>query len=232
MHRREPPSSALASATACPVVPLPAKKSSTTASAGMVPRIRRTSPVGFGESKTCPTISFSSATAVSVEPDLLGQPDRAQLLAPPARRVQPVLLEHVHPLARWCRAPAGRPGPRPARRSAARLHRHTAGGPSPKTGRISTASSNGAVRTSPDATAPHTGKCRVRAVDRVELLVGVAQRQVPEPPPVAVHQREVAARSRSRGSTRRARTRAHRVRRPAGTRGWSRTPCPAGAPWG
>ena len=98
-QRRVPPSAALASATACPVVPLPAKESSTTTSPGMVARIRRTSPVGLGDSKTWPMSSLSSATAVSVEPiSSESQIVRSFLRRPPVA-VQPVPLEDVDPLA-------------------------------------------------------------------------------------------------------------------------------------
>ena len=165
--------------------------------------------------------------------DLLGQPDRAQLLAPAARAsrcsqsfwntsTRSPLLPLIRRQTRSSRPLVDqRPAPSPHRRR-----------PSPKTGAISWPPSNGPVA--------HQAALRVavqREVQgprrhRVELLVGVAQRQVPVPTAVRVDQREVAARRRCRRCWRRARSCRRPSRRPAGTRGSSRTRCPAAGPWG
>ena len=232
MHRqrRVPPSSAFCSATACPVVPLPAKKSSTTTSSGMVARIRRISPVGFGDSKTWPTIVLELGDRGVGGPDLLGQPDRAQLLAPARRGVQPVLLEHVDPLAVPALDPAAhqvvgplvdpRPAPAPHRRPTVAEHRRHLDRPVERRRRHPAG-----LRVAPDR------EVQGARGDRVELLVGVAQRQVPEPAAVRVGQREVALVDGVRAAGVEHALRRRRGRRRGGTRGWSRSPCRAGGPW-
>ena len=231
-QRRVPPSSAFCSATACPVVPLPAKKSSTSASSGIVPRIRRTSPVGLGDSKTWPTISLSSATAVSVEPtSSASQIVRSFLRRPPgcrgaASRVgrrRPARRAPLHPPADQVVAALvdQRPAPPPHRRrpvaedrpdldrAVERRRAHPPG-----------------LRVAPDR------EVQGPRGHRVELLVGVAQRQVPVPPAVVGDQREVALDRRCPGCSRPGRYGGRRGRRRAGTRGWSRTRCPSWRPFG
>ena len=99
-------------------------------------RIRRSSPVGLGDSKTWPTICFSSATAVSVEP-----------ISSASQIVRSFLRRPSCSQSFWntsTRSPS-RPLTRRQTRSSGRLsisgadQRQTAGVPSPKTGRISTA---------------------------------------------------------------------------------------------
>ena len=112
---RRPPSAAFCSATAWPVVPLPAKGSSTRASSGIVSRIRRSSPVGLGDSKRWPTSALSSATAVSVEPiSEASQIVRSFLRRPSCS--QSFWKTSARRPTRPCR-PSGRPGRRAARRS-------------------------------------------------------------------------------------------------------------------
>jgi hypothetical protein len=136
-QRRVPPSSSLASATAWPVVPLPAKKSSTSTSSGIVARIRRTSPVGLGDSKTWPTISLSSATAVSVEPtSSASQMVRSFLRRPPGSRCSQSFWKTS--IRSPCLPLIRRQTRSPGRSSiSGALHRQTAGLPSPKTGTTS-----------------------------------------------------------------------------------------------
>ena len=171
MQRRVPPSATFCRATACPVVPEPAKKSSTTASAGIVWRMRLMSPVGFGDSKTCPTISLSSATAVSVEPTSSASQIVRSFLrrSPPESRCsqsfwntsarsprRPLITRHTRSSGRCSISGAD--------------HRHTAGRPSPNTGSISSAPANGVVLTRPLVGSPYTGKCSVRAVTGLNFL--------------------------------------------------------------
>ena len=124
--------------------------------------------------------------------DLLGQPDRAQLLAPTPGRVavQPVLLEHVDPGAvASLDDPADevvgplldqRRRPPPHRRAAVAedgldLLSAVEGRHADPTG----------LRVAPHREVQGAGR------DGVELLVGVAQRQVPVAAPVRLLQREV-----------------------------------------
>ena len=171
-QRRVPPSASLARATAWPVVPLPAKKSSTRTSSGMVPRILRTRPVGFGDSKTWPTMSLSSATAVSVEPTSSAN----QMVRSFLRRTPRASRSSQSFWNTSTRMPA-RPRTRRQTRSSGRrstsgaLHRHTAGVPSPKTGSTSTAPEKSTVRTSPVSGSPYNGKCMVRAVTGLNFLL-------------------------------------------------------------
>ena len=150
------------------------------ASSGMVARIRRTRPVGLGDSKTCPTSSLSSATAVSVEPTSSDEPDgaSASCAARPGRRgaasragrrrpaspLRPVDLpadQVVGPLVDQ------RPAPAPHRGPAVAEDR-------PRSRR---APSNGGRADPPGhRVAPH-GEVQGARGDRVEPLVGVAQRQ-------------------------------------------------------
>ena len=226
---RRPPSSALASATAWPVVPLPAKKSRTTASSGIVCRIRRVSPVGLGDSKTWPTSAFSSATAVSVDPT-----------SSESQMVRSFLRRSGESQSRWktsTRSPS-RPATTRHTRSSGRSsirgrdQRHTAGEPSPNTGSTSTEPVERGRRDPPARRVAVDGEVQRPRGHRVELLVGVAQRQVPEAAAVRRREREVAPGRRSRSSSRRGRTARRRGRRPGRTRGWSRSRRRAGGPWG
>ena len=139
--------------------------------------------------------------------DLRGQPDRAQLLAPAPLvvAVQPVLLEHVDPLAAGpADHPADqvaglgldlRPAPPPHRRGAVAEHRrdlHRAV--------VRRRAHPAALRVAPDREVQGAGG------DRVELLVGVAQRQVPEAAPVRRRSAGSRARRRCRRCWRRARS--------------------------
>ena len=221
------PSAAFASATAWPVVPLPAKKSST-----------RRRPA------TCRGSAASARSASATR--------RRGRRSPSARRPRCRSTRSPRP-ARWCAAscavrraasPSGtrRPARRPpvTRRHTRSSGRSSISGaatsaippvvPSPKTGPISTAPSNGAVRTAPGhRVAPHREVQGARG-DRVELLVGVAQREAPVAAPVSCASGK-SRRRPSRRCSRRARTGGCRGRRPGGTRGWSRTPGRAGGPW-
>ena len=172
MQRRVPPSATFCRATAWPVVPEPAKKSSTTASAGIVCSSRRTRPVGFGDSKTWPTIALSSATAVSVEPtSSASQIVRSFLRRPPgpSRCSQSFWNTSTRSPSRPLMTRQTRSSGRCSIRGAD--HRHTAGRPSPNTGSISTAPSKGVGATRPDTGSPYTGKCKVRAVTGLNFLL-------------------------------------------------------------
>ena len=207
MQRRVPPSSAFCSATAWPVVPLPAKKSSTRASSGIVSRIRRTSPVGLGDSKTWPTIALSSATAVSVEPTSSASQMVRSFLRRPVRCSQSFWKTST-------RSPAGPLIRRQTRSSGRCVDQRRATSATPPGGRRRRPARSRlrAVERRRCATAPGLRVAPDREVqgargDRVELLVGVAQRQVPVAAAVGVGQREVALVDRRRRCSRRARVR-------------------------
>ena len=192
MQRRVPPSATFCRATAWPVVPEPAKKSSTTASAGIVCSIRRTRPVGFGDSKTWPTIALSSATAVSVEPtSSASQIVRSFFRRPPGPSrcsqsfwntstrspSRPLITRQTRSSGR-CSISGARPPPH--RRAAVAEHRLDLDG----------AVEGGGGHAARHRVAVHREVQGARG-DGVELLVGVAQRQVPVRPPVRRLQREV-----------------------------------------
>ena len=115
---------------------------------------------------------MSSATAVSVEPIS----SASQIVRSFLRRAAPSGARRA---VRWktsTRSPAV-PRTRRQTRSSGRSsirgrdQRQTAGEPSPKTGLISTAPSNGDVRTSPVSGSPQIAKCRVGAVSGLNFLL-------------------------------------------------------------
>ena len=193
MHRRVPPSATFWRATAWPVVPLPAKKSSTTESAGIVCRIRRTRPVGLGDSKTCPTTTLSSATAVSVEPtSSASQMVRSFFRRPPgpSRCSQSFWKTST----RSPRAPLDHPADQVV---GALLDQRPPTTATPPAGRRRTparsppAPSNGAALTRPLTGSPYTGKCRVRAVTGLNFLLVLRSGRCRYRRPSGAVQREV-----------------------------------------
>ena len=137
---------------------------------GMVSRIRRTSPVGLGDSKTVAEQLLELRDRGVGRADLLGQPDGLDLLAPapvgaasPSGRRRPARPLAPDPAAD--QVVGARVDPRPptsATPPAYRRRRPARSRPRP---------ANGSVRTAPVSGSPQTGKCSVRAVTGLNFLL-------------------------------------------------------------
>ena len=218
-----------ASATAWPVVPLPAKKSSTRASSGMVWQDPAEQPGRLGRLEDVADDLLELGDGGVGGADLLGQPDRAQLLAAPVGCSQsfwntstrspapPLTRRHTRSSGRWS--------------ISGRLHRQTAGPAVAEDRTDLLRALEGAVAHAPGLRVAPDGEVQGARGGGVELLVGVAQRQVPVAAAVAARSAGSRARRPCRRCSRRARCGGRRARRRGGTRGRSRSPCRAGGPW-
>ena len=199
----------------------------------MVSRIRRTSPVGFGDSKTWPTISLSSATAVSVEPISSASQIVRSFLRAPARRGAASRAGRRRPARR--RGPGSRRHTRSSGRSSirGRDQRQTAGRPSPKTGVSLGCPSNSRGRDrgrSPGR--PTAGSAGCGAVTGLNFLLVLRSGRWRKRRPSSVLSGKSRLVDRVGAAARRAAHAGRRGRRRGGTRGWSRSRRPSWRPLG